>query len=141
MSRKKKRRHPTKKERAYEQYLASFPEWYWVHGLHDAQILSISTEENGHLWQHKRPFHNCLVLELNSASAIYDNTVRTLVFYNYTYLTPDVDIHVLDNAWWLRDRLKQLGDNRWHLELVVEPADVGNRTIEFVFEFAKIVRK
>lgn len=134
MSKKKRRKHPSQKERAYEQYLASFPEWYWVHGLHDARIISVHTDIT-FVPQTDRPFHNCLALEIDSRAS-YEEDIRTIYLFNYIWDADDV--HLLDMSWWLGDTLNGT-EGKWHLNLTVDTSDFVEKTVDIRFESAYVI--
>ena len=46
----------------------SCPDWYWVRGLHDAQILEVSMQDD------------TLTLCIDSGNAMFDNTLERITF-------------------------------------------------------------
>lgn len=119
--------------RALEQYYSRFPEWYWKFGLHDAVILSVAELELAPDWESEHPRRNCLEIFLDSSNALNDRTIRKICLYNYEIKTPDVNINVIDQPWWISDDLKELPGGRYLLDIMVE-AGRGER-VHFTVEF------
>ena len=74
-----------------EKYYSGVPEWYWIYGLHDAEILSFSEMQLPPDWKSKTPRYNCLEIQLNSVGAM--TKIKKIVFYNYS-LKSDFEIKI-----------------------------------------------
>ena len=114
-----------KKNKKFEMEYSEFPNWYWIYGLHDAEILSFSKIELPMDWKTKAPRYNCIEIKLNSSGA--RTHISKIVFYNCS-LKSDVDINTIKKAWWMGDKLTRLEENRFLLEVKIEDAK-GNRSI------------
>lgn len=91
---------------------SNMPEWYWIRGLHDAQILE-KQYINGYKVGISSRFTNCLELVIDAKQAMFDTTVKSIRFYNYKELTPEVNIA---NVWWISDNLSYC-NGRYVLEI------------------------
>lgn len=119
-----------------EEYYASLPEWYWKHGLHDAEILSVEELDLPFDWKVKNPPRNCFVMHLNSSGALYECTVKTISLYNYKIKTPEIDLNALDKLWWLRDEITESGGVHT-LKIIFE--DSSGHEYRFVIAFENVV--
>ena len=120
-----------KKASQLEKYYSEFPEWYWIYGLHDAEILSFSEMELPTDWKNKTPRYNCLEIQLNSAGAM--TKIKKIVFYNYS-LKSEFDIGTVEKPWWMGDKLTRLPDNRFLLEVETEDAEGKRYVFSITFE-------
>ncbi len=111
-----------------EEYYSEFPEWYWIYGLHDAEILSFSEMKLPTDWKSQTPRYNCLEINLNSVGAM--TKIKKIEFYNYS-LKSEIDINMVEKPWWMGDKLTRLPDNRFLLEVEVEDAK-GKRYVFFI---------
>ena len=114
-----------------EKYYSGFPEWYWIYGLHDAEILSFSEMQLPPDWKSKTPRYNCLEIQLNSVGAM--TKIKKIVFYNYS-LKSDFDISTLKKPWWMGDKLTRLPDNRFLLDVEIEDAKGERYVFSITFE-------
>ncbi|MBO5324288.1 MAG: DUF4085 family protein [Oscillospiraceae bacterium] len=110
------------------------PEWYWVYGLHDAQIISVTTKESG--WN---PKDNCLILKLNCDGVVGDANIVEIRFFNFKILTNGLDINLLNGGWWLSDDLSEI-DNRYLLELKFDTAKCNTQQLKLRFMRAEVIR-
>lgn len=123
-----------------EEYDSSFPDWYWKRGLHDAVILSSAELELAPEWKSKHPRRNCLEICLDSSNAMYEQNIHKICLYNYEIKTPEIRINELENPWWIRDKIEQLPNKRYLLEIVIETARGNKKTFVVDFEIPEIER-
>ena len=123
------------------------PEWYWTIGLHDACIIAVESFEfpfdyNKFVGEKSKYDRNLLILKINAKSALYDNSVKEIHFYNYKILTPDVSLENRKTIWWLADRLIEQ-DNNYILEIDLQDFDSYPQDFTFKIKFdrAEVKRK
>lgn len=114
-----------------EKYYSQFPEWYWIYGLHDAQILSFTKTELSTDWKSKKPRYNRIELCLDSSGAM--TPVKKITFFNYS-LNIDFDINAIKKPWWMGDKLTTLPDGHFLLEVEIEDAKGSGYTFSINFE-------
>ena len=100
-------------------------------GLHDAVVLKSQIIN----FNEGEPFKNCLILEIDASHAMFDTSVKTIKFYNFT-----INYNVsLDYIWWLGDELEVLSPNSYKLTL-----NFGNflddNSLVICFEHAEVER-
>lgn len=122
------------------------PEWYWVMGFHDAGITAVELFEfpfDYHKFEGQKSNHNrnLFKLKIDSKGAIYDNSVKEILLYNYKVLTPDISLEDRKVIWWLSDRLIENGDY-FVLEIDLQNfnSDPENFTYKIKFERAEVIR-
>lgn len=114
-----------------KKYYSQFPEWYWIYGLHDAEILSFSEIELPADWKSKNPKYNCLEICLDTSGA--RTKLDKIRFYNYS-LNTKIGIDSLKKSWWMGDKLTVLPDNRFTLEVEIEDVKGEKYTFSVRFE-------
>lgn len=115
------------------------PDWYWVRGLHDAKILSVSQKDIPWNPSQKIPDNNCLIMKINGDDAMYEQDITEIRFYNFKVLTVDFDFNLLTDGWWLGDELTQKNE-RYFLELEFDTAKGKTKKLELRFHRAEVVR-
>lgn len=110
------------------------PDWYWTHGLHDANIISAIKKESN--WN---PADNCLILKIDCEGALLEADITEIRFYNFKIVTGDFDINLLNGGWWLSDELSKKGD-RYLLELKFDTIKCKTKVIQIVFKRAEVIR-
>lgn len=120
-----------KKVSELEKYYSQSPEWYWIYGLHDAEILSFAEMKLPTDWKSKTPQCNCLEIQLNTAGAM--TKIKKIVFYNYS-LESDIDIKTIEKPWWMKDKLTRLPNDHFSLEVEIEDANGSRYTFSVNFE-------
>lgn len=118
-----------------------FPQWYWEHGLHDAEILSISELELEPDWKSQNRHYNCFEITLDAKGALFETDIKKIRFYNYKLKSDPIDISSLKAVWWLQDTLTQISDTRYNLHLVLEGVKRHHFFIDINFESADVERK
>lgn len=108
-----------------------YPAWYWVFGLHDAEILSFSEMELPTDWKSKAPRYNCLEIRLNPAGA--REKIKRIVFYNYS-LKSEIDMSTVKKSWWMGDTLTRLPDGRFSLEAEIVDTKGDRYSFSVTFE-------
>ena len=110
----------------------SYPGWYWVHGLHDAEILEASMQDD------------TLTLRIDSSNAMFDNTVERIAFFGARLKTPLPEPTKKQPVYWLSDELTELPFGQWRLTVKLERYD-GRKTINesliVIFSGAKTKRR
>ena len=71
----------------------SCPDWYWVRGLHDAQILEVSMQDD------------TLTLCIDSGNAMFDNTLERITFLGARPKTSLPEPTKKQPVYWLSDEL------------------------------------
>lgn len=112
-----------------------YPEWYWVHGLHDAKILSAAIK--GPKWN---PDENCLTIELNCDAAMFEADITEIRFYNCKVKTEDFDFDLLQGGWWLSDELLKKGDH-YLFELEFDTEACKRKYLKMTFDDAEVFRE
>ena len=79
----------------------SCPGWYWVRGLHDAQILEVSMQDD------------TLTLCIDSGNAMFDNTLERITFLGARPKTPLPEPTKKQPVYWLSDELIALPFDQW----------------------------
>ena len=115
------------------------PEWYWVHGLHDAKILSVLQKDIPWDPTQKIADRNCLMMKIDCEGALFEQNITEIRFYNFKILTDGFDLHVLNGGWWLSDELTQKGD-RYLLSLRFIIAKCKTKSFDFQFRRAEVKR-
>ena len=113
----------------------STPHWYWTHGLHDANIISVAKKESD--WG---PDDNCLILKIDCEGALFESDITEIRFYNYRIKADDFDLTLLKGGWWLSDEIQKKGD-RFLLDLKFATAKCKTKHVEIVFQCAEVIRK
>jgi len=122
------------------EYRAQLPDWYWKRGLHDAVILSVSECKLVPNYKEKKPKYNCLEIKLDSKNALYERNIKAIRLYNYKIKTPDLDIHSFDEPWWMWDTMKELDNQRYLLNIEIEPGNGPRKMFSIEFEIPEIER-
>ena len=86
----------------------SCPGWYWVRGLHDAQILEVSMQDD------------TLTLCIDSGNAMFDNTLERITFLGARPKTPLPEPTKKQPVYWLSDELIALPFDQWKSPCVSE---------------------
>lgn len=110
------------------------PDWYWIHGLHDANIISAAVKESK--WN---PTDNCLILQIDCEGVLVEAGITEIRFYNFKILTSDFDLDSLNGGWWLSDELTQKGD-RYFLALRFDTVKCKTKHFEMKFQKVEIIR-
>ena len=113
----------------------SLPEWYWKHGLHDANIISATKKESD--WN---PTDNCLILKIDCDGALGEADITEIRFYNYKIKTSDFDISLLNGGWWLSDEIVTKSDC-YSLDLKFDTAKCKTKHLEISFRRAEVIRE
>lgn len=111
------------------------PEWYWTHGLHDANIISAIKKESD--WN---PDDDCLILKIDCEGALYEADITEIRFYNYRIHTSNFDIRLLNGGWWLTDEIEKKND-RYLLTLEFDTVDCEKHYLKISFQRAEVIRK
>ena len=123
------------------------PDWYWVSGLHDANIVGVETFEfpfdyNKFVGEKNSWTRNLIALKIDAKGALFDSSVQEIQLFNYKILTPDISLENRKKVWWLADRLTKNDD---HYVLEIDLQDVDSYPEEFTysikFERAEVIRK
>lgn len=124
-----------------ERYWGSFPDWYWKHGLHDAEVLSISEIELNPDYKSPKPKYNCLEFCLDGESALYEQDICKVRFYNYKIKDCDVPFGKLEKLWWLNDNLTKISDKRYLSEIAFDAFKGNHKNLIITYESAEVERK
>ena len=92
-------------------YTPFHPLWYWEHGLHDAQIISVEFIQLS-----CGPFRNCFKMNLDASGAVYDQTIKSIKLYHCIL---EKDFQKLSGSYWLQDVLTY-ENNKYRLALTLE---------------------
>jgi len=112
-----------------------YPEWFWKHGLHDANIILATKKESD--WN---PTDNCLILKIDCDGALFEADITEIRFYNYKIKTSDFDISLLNGGWWLSDEIITKGDH-FLLDLKFDTAKCKTKHLEISFRRAEVIRE
>ncbi len=115
--------------------IENFPDWYWVYGLHDAEIKRISFQTLDYDYTQKNPIRNYLLVELDSCNALFDTTITSIKFYNAKIIRGTTD---LSGYWWMSDELTF--DKKKYL-LVIYVSSIKEKTsMHISFDTAEVFR-
>ena len=89
----------------------SCPDWYWVRGLHDAQILEVSMQDD------------TLTLCIDSGNAMFDNTLERITFLGARPKTSLPEPTKKQPVYWLSDELIALPFDQWKISICTERYD------------------
>ncbi len=131
----------SKAEKEYNDYIKNCPDWYWVHGLHDATVLGIQTEELLADYGEKDYKYNKMEILLDCNGALFEKDIAKITLYNYKIISgnlPDCDKY---KVWWLRDTLTGEAKGKYNLSLVLENEKRKHFSLEIKFQFAETERK
>ncbi len=139
MSRK---HHLNKAEQAYHDYLQSCPDWYWVHGLHDAAVLSITSAELLPDYSRKDPLYNRMEILLDCAGALFETDITKIVLYNRKILAGSLPDWDRQAVWWFSDRLSKTPNGKYVLELELTAGKNDIRSVlQIEFLTAEVFRE
>lgn len=116
------------------------PDWYWVHGLHDAKICSVSQIDIPYDPSQKIPDNNCLIIKMNCDGAMFERNITEIRFYNFKVLTRGFDLNILNGGWWLSDELTQKGE-QYLLKLRFDTEKCKTKRLKLRFGRAEVIRK
>ena len=121
---------------------SNYPDWYWVRGLHDAQIVSVDELELPYDYKLRNPTRNVFVIRLDSAQALFDRSVKEIKLYNYKILTAGASSSDLLKVWWLSDSLIKEND-KFYLSISLQRCGHKIEDFDFAiqFSFAEVTRK
>ena len=110
----------------------SCPDWYWVRGLHDAQILEVSMQDD------------TLTLCIDSGNAMFDNTRERITFLGARPKTSLPEPTKKQPVYWLSDELIALPFDQWKISICTERYD-GRETLReplvIIFQSARTNRR
>ena len=110
----------------------SCPDWYWVRGLHDAQILEVSMQDD------------TLTLCIDSGNAMFDNTLERITFLGARPKTSLPEPTKKQPVYWLSDELIALPFDQWKISICTERYD-GRKTLReplgIIFQSARTNRR
>ncbi len=130
-----------KPEKEYKDYIKNCPDWYWVHGLHDAAVLDILTEELLTNYSEKDYRYNKMEILLNCDGALFETDITKITLYNYKIISGNLPDCSKYNVWWLRDALTKDAKSKYNLSLVLENEKRKHFSLEITFQFAETERK
>ncbi|MGN0475436.1 MAG: hypothetical protein ACI4IJ_10125 [Acutalibacteraceae bacterium] len=113
----------------------SLPEWYWSHGLHDANIIVATKKQSN--WN---PNDNCLILKISCDGALSVADITEIRFYNFKFKSGFFDINLLNGGWWLSDEILKKGDH-YLLDLKFDTAECKTKHLEMAFQRAEVIRE
>lgn len=111
--------------------------WYWKAGLHDAKIRSVSEKAQAADWKNGIPACRCLEILLKSGSA-YERDIRKIILFDAHIRElkregESADLGAFTDAHWQSDRLTELAEKGFFLEL--EAVDSEDSTLYLCVEF------
>lgn len=126
---------------------STYPEWYWVHGLHDAFIRQMEAYEfpfdyTKFVEEKSRYNRNCLTFKIEAGGAMFDTSVKEIRFYNYKLLPDSIPLQGGKEVCWVADRLADHG-NFYTLEIDLRDFRSGPRkilTMKIKFDRAEVDR-
>lgn len=111
-------------------------DWYWEKGLHDAEVLDIKKINFEYDYTQRKPRRNMLEIILDTRIALFDNSIKSIRFYNYKIIEGDENII---HSWWIKDEFwVEKGKNNLKIYL-----RSPKKTCEILisFETIEVVRK
>ncbi len=137
-----KKQKINKAEKEYYEYIKSCPDWYWVHGLHDAKVLNITKADLLADYNIKDPKYNRMEILLDCDGALFEMDIKKIILYNHKIVSgklPDLEIN---EAWWISDRLSKNSNGKYLLELELATNEHDRRYISKIeFQLAEVLRK
>ncbi len=129
-----KKHKMNKAEKEYN-YIKSCPDWYWVHGLHDAKILNITRTD-------LLADENRMEIFLDCDGALFETDITKIILYNHKIISgklPDLNIN---EVWWIGDNLIKNSNNKYLLEIELATDENDRRYISKIeFQTAEVHRK
>ncbi len=129
----------SKAEKEYNDYIKNCPDWYWVHGLHDAEILEANELKLPPDWKSDKSKWNCLELVLDAKGARESN-VRKILLYNYKILSGNISNLKEKKVWWMGDTISYEND-KYILNIEFENTNGEKFALKIEFEIAETKRK
>ena len=111
------------------------PDWYWINGLHDAQIKSYEVVEQKYDCSDRNPKRNFLQLNLNSKIAMNDTSITAIKFYNYEC----DNLNELTNSIWFEDELSKIND-KFILKISLSKLNGNFPEVVISFDAAEVIR-
>jgi len=107
---------------------SDIPEWYWTSGLHDACITSIEPQklEIDFSQPEENRVKNTLSLKIDASNALFDTSVKEIIFINYKIITGNIELPGKKKIWWLGDRIQKIDHSFYHYELKIDLRDFDN---------------
>lgn len=122
-----------------DKYYASFPDWYWKHGVHDSEIKKITKSELPTDFQEDFPLYNCIEFDLDSTGALHERDICKIILYNYKIKT-DQTFSTNEKIFWLDDTLTQLPNGRYMLGIHMVTASEKHMNLIITVDKAEAVR-
>ena len=79
-------------------------DWYWVRGLHDAELKNVIFHQLDYDYTERNPIRNYIELRLDSSQAMFDTSIKAIRLYNAKIISGDLDCV---NWFWKKDVLTQ----------------------------------
>ncbi len=119
----------------------NYPEWFWIHGLHDAHILEVTVKEAFDVKNDNKFFDkSCMAFQIDSEGAMYEQDITEIRFYNFKILSENFDLNDLRKGWWISDSL-EFNDDRYFLDLDFQTKKCKDRNLKLRFQRAEVLRK
>ncbi len=129
----------SKAEKEYNDYIKNCPDWYWVYGLHDAEILQVNELELMPDYKLQPPIRNCLEITLDSRGALFDTSIRKISLYNYKIISGNINDLKEKKIWWIGDTLS-CAFNDYLLNIEFEKAKGSRFHFQIKFQNAVVER-
>lgn len=116
------------------------PEWYWSHGLHDAEIVEANDLQLSPDYKQTTPLLNCLELVIDARGTLFDTSIRKISLYNYKILSGSIEELKEKKIWWISDTI-QSSDSNFLLNIEFEKPNGDRFTLQIEFLTAVVERK
>lgn len=128
-----------KVRRRREAHYKQMPDWYWIYGLHDAKIKSVSELILEPNWKSKERSYNCLEFCIDCSGALYESNITKISLFNYKIKACEGGISWYGDTWWMYDELTQT-PNGFTLTLTTENIKGNRKSLTVLFEAAEVLR-
>ena len=91
------------------------PDWYWVKGLHDAQVTDLSFIDFDYDYTKRNPTRNCMTIQLDTRSAMFDTSIKAIKLLNSKIVQGDTDFV----GWFWKDDILKPSHKGFELQITL----------------------
>ncbi len=122
-------------------FINTFPNWYWVNGLHDAKILSVNFGEDSLDWNYNDTLYERMEILLDGNGAMFEQDITKITFYKCNLVSGELPNLEKVSAWWIDDIPSKNSNINYKLQIKWADEDNYYRTFNIEFDNAEIERK
>ena len=113
--------------------------------MNDASITNIDPQELeiDYSQPKDKRIKNVLSLKIDALNALYDTSVKEIVFINYKFVTGNIEQNCRKKICWLGDRIQKIDHDFYHYELQIDLQDFDSDPEIFtvIIKFGDIIVK